>query len=105
MLLSHYGRYIFLLLYGFESEHILFDTTRMGWDTKLYVRKQRSLSFVGSNLQNSFRKYTDMARAQTAFSNIIGEVWSKPKRMVRSASYTNLTYYKEAQHDYPIKVG
>lgn len=50
------------------------------------------------------RKYTDLAKAQTAFSNIIGEVWSKPKRMVRSASYTNLTYYKEAQHDYPIKV-
>lgn len=53
---------------------------------------------------NSRRKYTDLAKAQTAFSNIIGEVWSKPKRMVRSASYTNLTYYKEAQHDYPIKV-
>jgi hypothetical protein len=50
------------------------------------------------------RKYTDMARAQNCFSNLIGEVWSKPKRLVRSASYTNLTYYKEAQHDYPIKV-
>jgi len=44
-----------------------------------------------------------MARAQNTFNNIIGEVWSKPKRLVRSASYTNLTYYKEAQHDYPIK--
>lgn len=49
------------------------------------------------------QKYTDMARAQNCFSNLIGEVWSKPKRLVRSASYTNLTYYKEAQHDYPIK--
>ena len=45
-----------------------------------------------------------MARAQKTFSNLIGDVWSKPKRLVRSASYTNLTYYKEAQHDYPIKV-
>lgn len=45
-----------------------------------------------------------MAKAQTCFSNLINEVWSKPKRLGRSASYTNLTYYKEAQHDFPIKV-
>jgi hypothetical protein len=44
-----------------------------------------------------------LARAQNSFSNLIGDIWSKPKRLVRSASYTNLTYYKEAQHDYPIK--
>ena len=49
------------------------------------------------------QKYTDLAKAQTCFSSLINEVWSKPKRLGRSASYTNLTYYKEAQHDYPIK--
>uniref|UniRef100_A0A915N7E7 Uncharacterized protein n=1 Tax=Meloidogyne javanica TaxID=6303 RepID=A0A915N7E7_MELJA len=38
------------------------------------------------------QKYTDMARAQKTFSNLIGDVWSKPKRLVRSASYTNLTF-------------
>jgi len=48
-------------------------------------------------------KYTDLAKAQTCFDNMIGDVWSKPKRLVRSASYTNLTYVREAQHDYPIK--
>ena len=48
-------------------------------------------------------KYTDYARAQDTFSSMIDNVWSKPKRLGRSASYTNLTYVREAQHDYPIK--
>lgn len=48
-------------------------------------------------------KYTDMARPQDTYSSMIDCVWSKPKRLGRSASYTNLTYIKEAQHDYPIK--
>jgi hypothetical protein len=49
------------------------------------------------------QKYTDLAKAQTTYSSLIGDIWSKPKRLVRSASYTNLTYIREAQHDYPIK--
>jgi hypothetical protein len=48
-------------------------------------------------------KYTDMARAQDTYKSMIDCVWSKPKRLGRSASYTNLTYIKETQHDYPIK--
>jgi hypothetical protein len=48
-------------------------------------------------------RYTDLAKAETCFSNMISSVWSRPKRLGRSASYTNLTYIKEAVHDYPIK--
>uniref|UniRef100_A0A7E4V8W2 Uncharacterized protein n=1 Tax=Panagrellus redivivus TaxID=6233 RepID=A0A7E4V8W2_PANRE len=48
-------------------------------------------------------RYTDMARAQDTYSSMIDNVWSKPKRLGRSASFTNLTYIKETQHDYPIK--
>jgi hypothetical protein len=48
-------------------------------------------------------KYTDLAKAERCYSSLIGEIWSKPKRLGRSASYTNLTYIREAQHDYPIK--
>ncbi|KAI6175375.1 hypothetical protein M3Y97_00682200 [Aphelenchoides bicaudatus] len=48
-------------------------------------------------------RYTDLAKAETCFTNMISGVWSKPKRLGRSASYTNLTYIKEAVHDYPIK--
>uniref|UniRef100_A0AC34Q3I8 Uncharacterized protein n=1 Tax=Panagrolaimus sp. JU765 TaxID=591449 RepID=A0AC34Q3I8_9BILA len=48
-------------------------------------------------------KYTDYARAQETYRSMIDNVWSKPKRLGRSASYTNLTYIKEAQHDYPIQ--
>ncbi|TMS39162.1 hypothetical protein L596_005732 [Steinernema carpocapsae] len=49
-------------------------------------------------------KYTDMARAQTTYDSFINDVWSKPKRkrLVRSASFTNLTYIKETVHDHPI---
>jgi hypothetical protein len=49
------------------------------------------------------QRYTELARAQNIFSSLINDVWSKPKRLVRSASYTNMTYIKETQHDYPIK--
>ncbi|KAI1725133.1 29kDa protein from Anisakis simplex [Ditylenchus destructor] len=49
------------------------------------------------------QKYTNLAKAQSCFDSLIGNIWSKPKRLCRSASYTNLTYIKEAQHDYPIK--
>lgn len=48
-------------------------------------------------------RYTEMARPQTTFSSYISDVWNKPKSLARSASYTNLTYIKEAVHDYPIK--
>jgi hypothetical protein len=48
------------------------------------------------------RKYTDMARPLETFNAYIGDVWNKPKKLMRSASYTNLTYVREAEHDYPI---
>lgn len=48
-------------------------------------------------------KYTDNARAQDTYRMMLDNVWSKPKRLGRSASFTNLTYIKETQHDYPIK--
>lgn len=51
----------------------------------------------------STRNYTDMAKAQTTYDNYIGDVFGKPKRMARSASMTNLTYIKDAVHEYPIK--
>lgn len=46
-------------------------------------------------------KYTTMARAQDTFSGIVSNVWSRPKRIGRSASYANLAYVREAQHDFP----
>ena len=46
-------------------------------------------------------KYTTLARAQDCFSSIVSDVWSRPKRLGRSASFTNLTYVREAQHDFP----
>uniref|UniRef100_A0A914VCC4 Uncharacterized protein n=1 Tax=Plectus sambesii TaxID=2011161 RepID=A0A914VCC4_9BILA len=49
------------------------------------------------------RKYTDFARAQDTYSSYISDVWQKPKRLMRSASYSSLTYVKEAQHELPIK--
>jgi len=48
-------------------------------------------------------KYVDRCRAQDMYSNYISDIWNKPKRLARSASFTNLTYIKEAVHDYPIK--
>ncbi|KAI6181003.1 hypothetical protein M3Y98_00782300 [Aphelenchoides besseyi] len=48
-------------------------------------------------------KYTTLAKAETTFSNFISDVWSKPKRLGRSASYTNMMHIKETVHDYPIK--
>ncbi|CAD5226216.1 unnamed protein product [Bursaphelenchus xylophilus] len=48
-------------------------------------------------------RYTDLCKAETAFQNIVEGVWSKPKRLGRSASFTNMTYIREKQHDYPIK--
>ncbi|VDM96569.1 unnamed protein product [Thelazia callipaeda] len=47
-------------------------------------------------------RYVDLARPETTFQNYMSNVWSKPKRLARSASYTNLTYIKEAEHDFPI---
>ncbi|CAI4223499.1 unnamed protein product [Auanema sp. JU1783] len=47
-------------------------------------------------------KYVERARAQPMYENYMSEIWSKPKRMARSASFTNLTYIKEAVHDFPI---
>ncbi|KAK6022040.1 hypothetical protein OSTOST_12274 [Ostertagia ostertagi] len=37
------------------------------------------------------------------YSNYITDIWVKPKQLARSASFTHLTYIKEAVHDYPIK--
>ncbi|VDD89829.1 unnamed protein product [Enterobius vermicularis] len=48
-------------------------------------------------------RYTNLARAQNTLDGYLRDVWSKPKRLARSASYTNLTYVKEAVHDYPIR--
>uniref|UniRef100_A0A915MWZ1 Uncharacterized protein n=1 Tax=Meloidogyne javanica TaxID=6303 RepID=A0A915MWZ1_MELJA len=49
------------------------------------------------------QKYTDMARAQKTFSNLIGDVWSKPKRL-KSTSVSSLApslalpqYYRQAE--------
>jgi len=49
------------------------------------------------------QRYTELAKAQNCYDSLIKGVWSKPSRLVRSASYTNMTYIKETQHDYPIK--
>uniref|UniRef100_A0A0K0DM92 KTSC domain-containing protein n=1 Tax=Angiostrongylus cantonensis TaxID=6313 RepID=A0A0K0DM92_ANGCA len=48
------------------------------------------------------RNYVERARAQNMYNNYITDVWVKPKALARSASFTNLTYVKEAVHDYPI---
>uniref|UniRef100_A0A8R1TS78 Uncharacterized protein n=2 Tax=Onchocerca TaxID=6281 RepID=A0A8R1TS78_ONCVO len=48
-------------------------------------------------------RYIDLARPETTFQNYMSNVWSKPKQIARSASYTNLTYIKEAEHDFPIR--
>ncbi|KHN81129.1 hypothetical protein Tcan_03646 [Toxocara canis] len=48
-------------------------------------------------------KYMEMARPQEAYCSYLTNVWSKSKRLARSASYTNLTYIREAEHDYPIR--
>nr|CAB60108.1 29kDa protein from Anisakis simplex [Anisakis simplex] len=48
-------------------------------------------------------KYMEMARPQSTYNTYMSNVWSKPKRLARSASYTNLTYIREAVHDYPIR--
>nr|CDQ03389.1 Bm2798 [Brugia malayi] len=48
-------------------------------------------------------RYIDLARPKTTFQNYMSNVWSKPKELARSASYTNLTYIKEAEHDFPIR--
>uniref|UniRef100_A0A914CD84 Uncharacterized protein n=1 Tax=Acrobeloides nanus TaxID=290746 RepID=A0A914CD84_9BILA len=48
-------------------------------------------------------KYVDKTRAENTYQMMLDNVWSKPKSLARSASFTNLTYIKEAQHDFPIK--
>nr|CDJ87831.1 unnamed protein product [Haemonchus contortus] len=48
-------------------------------------------------------QYVERARAQNMYNNYITDIWVKPKQLARSASFTNLTYIKEAVHDYPIK--
>uniref|UniRef100_A0A0N5AVT8 Uncharacterized protein n=1 Tax=Syphacia muris TaxID=451379 RepID=A0A0N5AVT8_9BILA len=52
---------------------------------------------------NFKRRYTDLARAQSTYDNYLIEVWSKPKRMARSASFTNIRYIPECLRDYPIR--
>ncbi|PAV55824.1 hypothetical protein WR25_21533 [Diploscapter pachys] len=47
--------------------------------------------------------YVERAKAQDLYDGYISSVWTKPKQIARSASYTNLTYIKDAVHDYPIK--
>ncbi|CAG9540363.1 unnamed protein product [Cercopithifilaria johnstoni] len=48
-------------------------------------------------------RYVDLARPESTFRNYMSNVWSKSKQLARSASYTNLTYIKEAEHDFPIR--
>ncbi|VDM91747.1 unnamed protein product [Litomosoides sigmodontis] len=48
-------------------------------------------------------RYIDLARPEITFQNYMSNVWSKSKELARSASYTNLTYVKEATHDFPIR--
>uniref|UniRef100_A0A1I7XQP2 Uncharacterized protein n=1 Tax=Heterorhabditis bacteriophora TaxID=37862 RepID=A0A1I7XQP2_HETBA len=48
-------------------------------------------------------KYVERARAQNMYDGYISDVWSKPKRLARSASFTNLTYIREKEHDFPIR--
>lgn len=48
-------------------------------------------------------KYIDLAKPESTFQTYLSNVWSRPKQLARSASYTNLTYIREAQHDYPIR--
>ncbi|VDO45036.1 unnamed protein product [Haemonchus placei] len=55
------------------------------------------------NTSLCFRQYVERARAQNMYNNYITDIWVKPKQLARSASFTNLTYIKEAVHDYPIK--
>ena len=43
------------------------------------------------------RRYTNLTRAQNTFDSYVTDVWSKPKRLARSASYTNLTYIKVSE--------
>ncbi|KHJ94760.1 hypothetical protein OESDEN_05309 [Oesophagostomum dentatum] len=49
------------------------------------------------------KNYVERARAQNMYDNYIIDIWIKPKQLARSASFTNLTYIKDAVHDYPIK--
>jgi hypothetical protein len=59
--------------------------------------------FLHFHLIIIFRKYVDKTRAENTYQMMLDNVWSKPKSLARSASFTNLTYIKEAQHDFPIK--
>ncbi|CAJ0933226.1 unnamed protein product, partial [Mesorhabditis belari] len=47
------------------------------------------------------RNYVERARAQNAYSEFLGDVFSKPKRLGRSASLTNLTYVRETPTEFP----
>ncbi|MFH4981230.1 hypothetical protein AB6A40_007939 [Gnathostoma spinigerum] len=49
------------------------------------------------------RHYTDRTRPVNTFGTYLSNVWSKPKCLARSASFTNLTYIKDTIHDYPIR--
>uniref|UniRef100_A0A915PY25 29kDa protein from Anisakis simplex n=1 Tax=Setaria digitata TaxID=48799 RepID=A0A915PY25_9BILA len=50
-----------------------------------------------------YRRYVNLTRPEATFQNYMSNVWSKPKQLARSASYTNLTFIKEAEHDFPIR--
>lgn len=64
----------------------------------IFVLKNDNLKQLWAVLKltkyQNFSRYTDLAKAETCFTNMISGVWAKPKRLGRSASYTNLTYIK-----------
>jgi len=48
------------------------------------------------------RKYVDLARPMETYESTMAEVWSRPKSLARSASFTNLTYIRERPLESPI---
>ncbi|EFO84362.1 hypothetical protein CRE_30581 [Caenorhabditis remanei] len=47
--------------------------------------------------------YVERARPQNFYDEYITNTWSKPKRLAHSASFTNLTYIKDKDMDFPIR--
>ncbi len=44
-----------------------------------------------------------MARPQETYDQYVAGVFERPRKLRRSATYTNLTYIKESEHEKPIR--
>ncbi|CCD67201.1 uncharacterized protein CELE_C46G7.2 [Caenorhabditis elegans] len=49
------------------------------------------------------KHYIERARPQNYYDEFVQNAWSKSKRLARAASFTNLTYIKDKDMDFPIR--